>query len=99
MNAKLVEPAANGATQLPRRILGGKFPWSGIAIGAFAGSGISFISGLLASLASLLGILPVSPVTARWTVCLLLAAFILAFVGAHSVDRLGEAHGDSEPSD
>ena len=99
MNAKLVEPAANGATELPRRIGRGKFPWTGLAIGAFAGSGVCFVSGLLASLASLLGILPVSAVTARWTVGILLTAFILAFVGAHSVDRLGETSGDGEPDD
>ena len=68
-----------------------------MAIGSFTGSGVCLIAGLLASLASLLGILPVSPVTARGTVAILLASFILAFLGAHSIDKLADARRDDDP--
>ncbi|HEX6126162.1 MAG TPA: hypothetical protein VFZ23_12385 [Pyrinomonadaceae bacterium] len=99
MNAKFVEPAANETAEFRGRSEFRKLLWSASATGSFAGSAFCFISGLMASLASMLGVLPVSPVTARWTVGILLTAFIFAFLGAHSVDKISEIRGSDQQPD
>lgn len=86
MDAKVIETAATEPAEDDVK----SFLWSVSAIGSFGLSGLCFIAGLIASAASLLGIIPVSPASARWTVAILLSAFVFAFLGAHSIDKINE---------
>ena len=68
--------------------------WIACAVGAFSLAILCFVSGLIASVASAIGLISASRASGRWIVCTLLAAFVLAFAGAHALDRLDESEGD-----
>jgi hypothetical protein len=88
MNAKLAHVVTLAGDNQARSEKRSVALWSFIACACFAGASVCLLAGLIGSVASTLGVIPNSPVAARWTVAVLIAAFVLAFGGAHSLDRL-----------
>ena len=72
-----------------------KLVWSVCACASFFASAVFFLAGVLASIATETGLLQDSPVTARWTLAVLLAALVLAFGGAHALDKLDAARNET----
>ena len=63
--------------------------WPAVAVLGFIGSGLCMTAGLGLSALTLIGAIQATAVVAYVTVATLLAAFALAFLGAHAMDRRG----------
>jgi cytochrome c biogenesis protein CcdA len=88
MKAGAIEIAAieEVRTQHSKRVV----RWTAIACAAFFGSAVCLIAGVLASIAAAGGFIQSSRSAAHWTIGILATAFLLAFIGAHSLDRIDE---------
>lgn len=64
--------------------------WPAAAFTSFAGSAIGFVGGILLSAATTLGFVQGSHFVAYIDVALLFGGFLLAFLGAHAMDRSDE---------
>ena len=62
--------------------------WESLSVCGFAGSGMFFLIGMMVSLLSFFGAVARTKIAADAIVVLLLTAFLLAFLGAHSLDKL-----------
>ena len=61
--------------------------WTAAIVPCFTGSGVTLAAGLAVSILSWTGLIHTSRLVAYLAVGLLLAAFVLMFLGAHCMDR------------
>jgi len=61
--------------------------WTAAIVPCFAGSAISLSAGMMVSILSWTGLIHTSRLVAYLAVGLLMAAFVLMFLGAHCMDR------------
>lgn len=74
----------------------GRSKWPVVAAAGLGGSVLFFMVGLLVSAATWLGLIASSRFLASVDVAILLVGFLLAFLGAHAMDRRDELRRENE---
>jgi hypothetical protein len=93
MSAKVIEVNFAAASAKRKDPVSPRF-WPVVAVCSFGGSIICLIAGLVFSAFAGLEIVSASRTTAYISVGILLAAFVFAFLGAHTLDRNRSTQGD-----
>jgi hypothetical protein len=70
--------------------------WPAVATASLGGSGLFFIIGILLSAATTVGLIAASRLVAYVDVSILFTGFLLAFLGAHAMDRNDEERREKE---
>ena len=96
MSANVIENSFSVSTGKDRSKLRTRSWWTAAAVVSFGGSVIFFGAGILLSAATTLGFVIATPFIAYLDVAFLFTAFLLAFVGAHAMDRSDEIRKKSK---